>query len=67
MEETFCVVHAGVIYVYDYIPKLCRRQAGVIQNHENEHVCGIGQGKARHSKYNRLKLGGGQDCDRLSG
>jgi hypothetical protein len=25
-------------YVYDCITKLCRKQAGVIQNHENENV-----------------------------
>jgi hypothetical protein len=25
-------------YVYDYITNLCRKQAEVIQNHENEHV-----------------------------
>jgi hypothetical protein len=43
-------------YVYDYITKLCRRQAEVIKNHENEYVRDIGQGEARH----RLKLGGGQ-------
>jgi hypothetical protein len=38
-------------YVYDYITKLCRQQAEVIQNHENEHVHSIGQGEARHRKY----------------
>jgi hypothetical protein len=53
-------------YVYDYITKLCRRQAEVIQNHENEHVRGTGKGEARHSKYKRLKLGGGQAYDRSS-
>jgi hypothetical protein len=47
-------------YVYNYITKLCRRQAEVIQNHENEHVRGIGQGEARQRKYMRIKLGGGQ-------
>jgi hypothetical protein len=33
-----------------YIPsaKLCRQQAEVIQNHENENVCNIGQGEPRH-------------------
>jgi hypothetical protein len=46
-------------YVYDYITKLCRQQAEVIQNHENEYVHYIGQGEARHRKYKRLKLGGG--------
>jgi hypothetical protein len=31
---------------------------------ENPNIRGIGQGKARHKKYKRLKLGGGQahDC-----
>jgi hypothetical protein len=29
-------------YVYDCITKLCRKQAEVIQNHDNEHVHGIG-------------------------
>jgi hypothetical protein len=33
-------------YVYDYITKSCRQQAEVIQNHENENVRYIGQGKA---------------------
>jgi hypothetical protein len=32
----------------------------VIQNHENEHVRGIGQSEARHRKYKMLKLGSGQ-------
>jgi hypothetical protein len=48
-------------YIYDYITKLCRQQAEVIQNHENENVCNIG-----HRKYKRLKLGGGQAYDRSS-
>jgi hypothetical protein len=50
-------------YVYDYITKLCRQQAGVIQNHENELVCSTGQGKDRHRKYKRLTLGGSQTYD----
>jgi hypothetical protein len=41
-------------YVYDCIIKLCRQQVEVIQNHENEHVRGIGQGEVRHRKYGRL-------------
>jgi hypothetical protein len=53
-------------YGYDYITKLCRQQAEVIQNLENEPVRGIGQGEARHRKYKRLKLGGGQAYDRSS-
>jgi hypothetical protein len=51
-------------YVYNYITKLCRKQAEVIQNHKNERVHIIEQGEARHRKYKRLKLGGGQAYDR---
>jgi hypothetical protein len=50
----------SIPYVYDYMTKLSRQQADVIQNHENANVCNIGQGEARHRKYKRLKLGGGQ-------
>jgi hypothetical protein len=53
-------------YVYDYITKLCRQQAEVIQNHENKHVRGIGQGEVRHRKYKRLQLAGGQAYDHSS-
>jgi hypothetical protein len=49
--------------VFDYNTNLCRKQAEVMQNHENEHVCGTGQGEARHRKYKRLKLGGSQAYD----
>jgi hypothetical protein len=35
-----------ILYVYDYITKLCRTQAELILNH----VHGIGQGEARHRK-----------------
>jgi hypothetical protein len=55
-----------VPYVYDYITKLCRRQAENILNHENENVCNIGQGKTTHRKYKRLKLGGGHLYNRSS-
>jgi hypothetical protein len=53
-------------YVYDFITKLCKRQAKVIQNHDNENVSTIGQGEAQHRKYKRFKLGGGQAYDRPS-
>jgi hypothetical protein len=53
-------------FVYDYITKLCRQQAEVIQNDDNKNVRAIGQGEARHRKYKRLKLGGGQAYDRSS-
>jgi hypothetical protein len=54
----------NIPYVYDYITKFSRQQAEVIQNHENVNVRNIGQGEARHGKYKRLKLGGGQAYDR---
>jgi hypothetical protein len=50
-------------YVYDYITKLHRQQAEIIQNHETEHVRSIGQGEARNRKYKRLEPGGGQAYD----
>jgi hypothetical protein len=56
----------SIPYVYDYMTKLSRQQAEVIQNHENTNVRNIGQGEARHRKYKRLKLGGGQTYDRSS-
>jgi ribulose bisphosphate carboxylase small subunit len=31
-----------------------------MQNHENEYVRIIGQDEARHRKYKKLNLGGGQ-------
>jgi hypothetical protein len=37
------------------------QQAEVIQNHENEHVCSIRQGKAIHRKYKRLGIGRAYD------
>jgi hypothetical protein len=46
--------------------KLSRQQAEVIQNQENANVRNIGQGEARHRKFKRLKLGGGQAYDRSS-
>jgi hypothetical protein len=51
-------------YVYDYITKLCRRQAEIILNHEHPNILAIGQGEPRHRKYTILKLGGGQAYDR---
>jgi hypothetical protein len=51
-------------YIYDYITTLCRQQAEVVQNHDKENVRNIGQFEARHRRYTRLKLGGGQAYDR---
>jgi hypothetical protein len=60
-------VKIGLVpYLSMYITKLCRQQAEVIQNHDNENVRTIGQGEGRHRKYRRLKLGGVQAYDRSS-
>jgi hypothetical protein len=37
-------VASQIPYVYVYITKLCRQQAEVIQNHDNENVRNIGRG-----------------------
>jgi hypothetical protein len=50
-------------YLYDYVTKLCRQQVTIILNHENINNCNIGEGKAQHKEYKRLKLGGGQAYD----
>jgi hypothetical protein len=42
------------------IESIVQQQAEIIQNNENEHVRGVGQGEARHRKYKKLKLGGVQ-------
>jgi hypothetical protein len=53
-------------YLYDYITKLCRQQAEVVQNHENEMFAAWAQGEGRQREYKRLKLGGFQAYDRSS-
>jgi hypothetical protein len=53
-------------HLYDYIIKLCRQQAEVIEIHENKHVRGTGHGEARNRKYKRSKLGSGQAYDHSS-
>jgi hypothetical protein len=50
-------------YVYDFIMKLCRQQAEIIKNHD-ENVRNIGQGEAGHRTNKRLKLAGGHAYDR---
>jgi hypothetical protein len=44
--------------------KLCRRQAEIIQNHENENNRNMGQGETPHRIYKWLQLDGGHvyDC-----
>jgi hypothetical protein len=55
-------------YLYDYITKLCTKQAELIQNHQNPYARATGQGEAIHmsSMHKRLKLGGGQAYDSSS-
>jgi hypothetical protein len=57
-------LHAAfnLLCVCDYITKLCRRQAEVIQYYENEHIRSIGQ----HREYKRFKVDGCQTYDRSS-
>jgi hypothetical protein len=50
-------------YVYDYIIKSCTTQVGVNLIRLNPNVRGTGHGEARHRKYKRPKLGGGQAND----
>jgi hypothetical protein len=56
----------NMLYIYDYITKLCRQQAEVIQNHKNINVREIRIGEGRHGKCKMLKLGGGQAYERSS-
>jgi hypothetical protein len=50
-------------FLHDLVTKLCRQQAAVILNHENN-IRIIFHGTARLRKYKRLNLGGGQAYDR---
>jgi hypothetical protein len=46
--------------------KLCRENAEVIQNYENECVHSVGQGESGYKKYKSLKLGYDQAYDHSS-
>jgi hypothetical protein len=50
--------------VYNFITELCRTLAEVILNDVNPNVRAIRQEEARHRKYKRLRLRGGQAYDR---
>jgi hypothetical protein len=56
----------NIPYVHDYIRKLRRQQAKIIQNRGNFNVSNVGQGEPRHIKFKRLKLGDGHAYDRSS-
>jgi hypothetical protein len=45
-----------ILYIYDYVTKLCRKQAEVIQNHENVNVRYIGQAKPSTENIKGLNL-----------
>jgi hypothetical protein len=47
-----------ILYVYNYMYKLCRTQTEVILNHANPNTRGTGQGEAGLWKYKMLNLGG---------
>jgi hypothetical protein len=55
-EFQTCYLAFNLPYVYDYIIKLCRQQAEVVQNYENEHVCSRGHGESRHTCIRSLTL-----------
>jgi hypothetical protein len=53
----------NILYIYDFITKLRRQQAEVMQNHHNTNFRSTGQGEAQRRKYKRLKLGGRQPLE----
>jgi hypothetical protein len=55
-----------ISFVHDYTIKLCRQQAEILPNTDNENVRNILQGEANHRIYKSLKLGGGQAYGRSS-
>lgn len=67
----FPIVHTGMRLAHGFQPSVCIRltdkaveaTSEVLQNDGNENVRSMGQGGARHGKYERLKLGGGQAYD----
>jgi hypothetical protein len=63
-----CELHKAfnIPYIYDYVTKLCRKEAKIVQNHGNADVRNIGQGELQHRTFKRLKLGGSQAYHRSS-
>jgi hypothetical protein len=43
-----------IAFVHDYILKLCRKHAEIIQNHRNQNVRAIGQEEAMHGGIRSL-------------
>jgi hypothetical protein len=48
------------------VTEICRKQAEVIQSHDNVNVRNTGKNEVQHRKHKRLKLSGGQAYDRSS-
>jgi hypothetical protein len=55
-----------VQYIYDYVTKMCRQEAEVIENHEIANVRDIGKTKTDTENSKRLKLDDGQAYNRSS-
>jgi hypothetical protein len=53
-----CKLHKAftIQYNYDYITKLCRKQAKIIHNYGNANVHNIGQSEPRHRNLRGLNL-----------
>jgi hypothetical protein len=49
--------------VYDYITKLCGKEAEVIKSNLNSNIWATGQVEALHRKHKRPKLGNGEVYD----
>jgi hypothetical protein len=57
----------AAVFSIRYAPRLYKEgESAVTPNHKNEHLRCIGQGEARHRKYNRLKLSGSEAYDQSS-
>jgi hypothetical protein len=56
----------NIPYVYEFITQLRMQKQKSPRITPGAIVRNIGQGKAMHKKYMRLKSGGGQDYDRSS-
>jgi hypothetical protein len=54
-HTSICDMHVAfqIPHIYDYIIKVRRRQAKIIQNHENENIPNIGQGETPYRKHIR--------------
>jgi hypothetical protein len=46
----------NILYIYDYVTKLYRKQARIIQNHGNANVCNIVQGERDIENLTGLSL-----------